>query len=32
VRNDDWAVRSAVLQAGLRELRPDVLGFHEVIS
>jgi hypothetical protein len=31
VRNGDWAARSAVLQAGLRELHPYLLGFQEVI-
>lgn len=31
MRNGDWAARSAVLQADLRELHPDLLGFQEVI-
>jgi endonuclease/exonuclease/phosphatase family metal-dependent hydrolase len=32
VRNGDWSARSAVLRDGLRELRPDVIGFQEVIN
>jgi endonuclease/exonuclease/phosphatase family metal-dependent hydrolase len=28
----DWAERRAVLREGLRELRPDVIGFQEVVK
>jgi endonuclease/exonuclease/phosphatase family metal-dependent hydrolase len=32
MRSGDWAARSAALRAGLGELRPDVIGFQEVLK
>jgi endonuclease/exonuclease/phosphatase family metal-dependent hydrolase len=32
VMNGAWEERSAALRTGLRELRPDVIGFQEVIN
>ena len=31
-RRGDWPARQAVLVAGLRDLRPDLVAFHEAIA